>query len=296
MADYMSEFENMLSFGPVPAAKPEAKPPEPEPAAPAPEPAPADAPEPVRQDGPGQAPESHTGGEVRPSVSQDVSDAGRGPVSETLVLPQEDRDGRDADPEPDSGPADGFAVKPRLSGSPEAMSRMSRVELPKPMVAAIRGAFPGAENRNEAVAAYIYTMMGREGPVPERIKALSAEYPEDDRVVDLQARIKSLSEDLKASNDFTARQLRALQASLDQVLTLLVWIVGERAGCKMDLSATADRLDFLYPDHETVRARSARQSKEYAEQTAHRDGLETARRADRARDARVKSGKPRYGS
>lgn len=287
MADYMSEFENMLSFGPVPAAKPEAKPPEPEPA-------PAEAAEPVRQDGPDRVPELHTGGEVRPPASQDVSDAGRGPVSETLVLPQEDRDGQDVDP--DSGPESGFAVKPRLSGSPEAMSRMSRVELPKPMVAAIRGAFPGAENRNEAVTAYIYTMMGREGPVPERIKLLSAEYPEDDRVVDLQARIKSLSEDLKASNDFTARQLRALQASLDQVLTLLVWIVGERAGCKMDLSATADRLDFLYPDHETVRARSARQSKEYAEQTAHRDGLETARRADRARDARVKSGKPRYGS
>lgn len=293
MADYMSEFENMLSFGPVPAAKPEAKPPEPEPAPSVSEPAPVEAAEPVRQDGPDRVSELHTGSEVRPPVSQDVSDAGRGPVSETLVLPQEDRDGQDADP--DSGPESGFAVKPRLSGSPEAMSRMSRVELPKPMVAAIRGAFPGAENRNEAVTAYIYTMMGREGPVPERIKLLSAEYPEDDRVVDLQAKIKSLSEDLKASNDFTARQLRALQSSLDQVLTLLVWMVGERAGCKMDLSATADRLDFLYPDHETIRARSARQSKEYAEQTAHRDGLETARRADRARDARVKAGKSRYG-
>ena len=233
---------------------------------------------------------------VLPSLIEDGGSAGSMPA-ESDIMPE-----LEPEPMPESGPddmpedidedvpasgivsnSDAAAVKGLAAGvrSKDA-DKTSHCWVPRNIMNMIRQQIPGATNRNDALAAYLYVTLNREPVVSEDIKVLADTYNGDSEVAALKAQIDALSK----SQELMLRTFRSMETTMSQMMTMLVWLVGERMDASIDLAQPVASMDFLFQEHEFIRRQAANQTAEYATYVADMKARARYKVSAAARDVR----------
>lgn len=176
------------------------------------------------------------------------------------------------------------APQPELDPKLRAVDSDKRayVYIPRNIANMIDGLIPAAKNRNDAVSAFLYAVLNREPVVSEHIKMLAADYHGDSQVTNLKAQIDALTTSLASMT----KRYKSIEQTLDQMVTMLVWLVGERMNASIDLNRPATSMDFLFQEHEFIRKQAVNQTAEYAAYRADMEARARFKASAAARDAR----------
>lgn len=194
----------------------------------------------------------------------------------------------DADSDLDSsGDSDGEPDGPVGTVGPQSLrtagyDKTSHCWLPLNIVNMVRHAIPTAKNRNDALAAYLYVTLNREPMVSDAIRILAADYSGDSEVANLQLQIDALSKSLESM----MRTFKAMDTTMSQMMTMLVWLVGEKMNASIDLGQPVVSMDFLFQEHEFIRRQAANQTAEYMEYLDKQQARARYKASAAARDAR----------
>ena len=143
-------------------------------------------------------------------------------------------------------------------------------------------AVPAAKNRNDALSTFLYVAFNRTPVVSEKVEALAATCQIDSEVSNLQAQIDMLSKTLSRATS----SIKAMDSALSQIMTMLVWLVGERANASIDLSQPAAAIDFMFAEQEFIRQRAESQTDEYIKYQAEMQARARYKASAAARDGR----------
>lgn len=160
--------------------------------------------------------------------------------------------------------------------------KTSYVYIPRNIANMVCGMIPSAKNRNDAVSAFLYVALNREPVVSDSIKLLAADYNGDSQVEALKAQIDALSKTLTA----VTRSFKSMETSVEQMTTMLVWLVGERMNASINLAAPVESMDFLFQEHEFIRRQAANQTAEYTAYLAELQARARYKTSAAARDSR----------
>ena len=160
--------------------------------------------------------------------------------------------------------------------------KVSNCDIPKNIVRMVMHAIPTSKNRNDALAAFLYVALNREPVVSEEIKLLASEFKGDSEVANLRLQVEMLSRSLEN----VGKTFKSMETTMDQMMTMLVWLVGERMNASIDLNQPVAAMDFLFPEHEFVRRQAASQTSEYAAYLSELRARARYKSAAAARDAR----------
>ena len=162
--------------------------------------------------------------------------------------------------------------------------KTSYVYVPRNIANIISGLIPQASNRNDAITTFLYIALNREPEVSDKIKELSAGYTGDGELDNLRSQVELL----RASVEATGRRLVPMEEMLAEIVTMLVWLIGDKRNASIDYSGPVERTDFLFKEHSVIRSMVAAQTKEY---TNYVDDLKSRLRYKTAAAARDHSSK-----
>ncbi len=148
--------------------------------------------------------------------------------------------------------------------------RLVRIDMPRHVIDRVRNMIPSAPNKHIAVMAYLYITMGRPPEFPEEVKAVASQYEDDGGMSDLQGQVLDLTEQL----DATKSELRAVNKSLSELGMALLWLVGEKMGYNVNVTATSDQMEFMFPELAAMRQRLVAQATAMRNQEAAARGRE----------------------
>ena len=160
--------------------------------------------------------------------------------------------------------------------------KVSNCDVPKNLVSMVMRAVPAAKNRNDALSTFLYVAFNRTPVVSEKVEALAATCQIDSEVSNLQAQIDMLSKTLSRATS----SIKAMDSALSQIMTMLVWLVGERANASIDLSQPAAAIDFMFAEQEFIRQRAESQTDEYVKYQAEMQARARYKASAAARDGR----------
>lgn len=160
--------------------------------------------------------------------------------------------------------------------------KVSNCDVPKNLVSMVMRAVPAAKNRNDALSTFLYVAFNRTPVVSEKVEALAATCQIDSEVSNLQAQIDMLSKTLSRATS----SIKAMDSALSQIMTMLVWLVGERANASIDLSQPAAAIDFMFAEQEFIRQRAESQTDEYIKYQAEMQARARYKASAAARDGR----------
>lgn len=203
---------------------------------------------------------------VSPAVPSDAPSAFSGRMPEPVSLNN-----------PPSPAAKGLADSVRAKDA----DKTSYCRVPVNIMNMIRQRIP-ASNRNDALTAYLYVTLNREPVVGEEIKTLAASYTGDSEVANLKSQVDALSKSL----DSMTRMFKSMDTTMSQMMTMLVWLVGERMDASIDLAQPVASMDFLFQEHEFIRRQAASQTAEYSAYLAELAARARYKAAAAVRDSR----------
>lgn len=129
------------------------------------------------------------------------------------------------------------------------------VSIPASLIDLVRATI-SCSNNSDAVAAYLYVTTGRAAIVPEHIQKLSDGYRDDGGMAGLQNEIVRLEQQMKAM----AKHEHQMTQLISDLELALVWLLGEKMGFSVNVTASPDKMDFLFPEADALLKRLREQS------------------------------------
>lgn len=139
------------------------------------------------------------------------------------------------------------------SDKPAAMSYIS---IPRSLALLARSCVPTATTLQDAVATYLYVVTGRVADVPLKIEKLAENYRDDIGISDLQREVIELRLQVKSMKEADGK----VQRAISDLELALVWLLGEKMGFSVNVTASPDKMDFLFPEADALLKRLREQS------------------------------------
>lgn len=149
--------------------------------------------------------------------------------------------------------SDGKTNKHVESDKPAAMSYIS---IPRSLALLARSCVPTATTLQDAVATYLYVVTGRVADVPLKIEKLAENYRDDIGISDLQREVIELRLQVKSMKEADGK----VQRAISDLELALVWLLGEKMGFSVNVTASPDKMDFLFPEADALLKRLREQS------------------------------------
>lgn len=148
--------------------------------------------------------------------------------------------------------------------------KLCRVNIPKNVVDMIQAMMPSAPTKPLAVMTYLYITMGRPPEFPDEIKDLGSQYEDDGGVGDLQKQVLDLTDELKR----TQQALGSVSRQVSEAGMALLWLVAEKMGYNVNVTATPEEMEFLFPELIAMKQRLSKQAADMRNQEAAARGRE----------------------